>query len=103
MLQLTSRPKRQPNDYCLLPWREDRPQLPDNLPMAKKRLVSTERRLLKDKEVVVAYQNVLNDYLEKGYIHRMPPDEPKPECQWLLPHFPVVQPEKATAKGANSV
>ena len=81
-----------------VPWREDRPQLPNNLPMAKKRLVSTERRLLKDKEVYVAYQNVLSDYLEKGHICRVPPDEPKPECQWLLRHFLVVRPEKATTK-----
>ena len=81
-----------------VPWREERPQLPNNLPMAKKRLVSTERRLLKDREVSVAYQHVLNDYLERRYIRRVPPDEPKPECEWLLPHFPVVQPEKATTK-----
>ena len=81
-----------------VPCREDRPQWPDNLPMAKKRLVSTERRLLKDKEVSVAYQNVLNDCLEKGYIRRVPPNEPKPECQWFLAHFPVVRPEKATTK-----
>lgn len=81
-----------------VPWRDDRPQLPNNLPMAKKRLVSTERKLLKDKEVAVAYQQVLNDYLEKQYIRRVPPEEPKPECEWLLPHFPVVRPEKATTK-----
>ena len=66
--------------------------------MAKKRLVSTERRLFKDREVSVAYQHVLNDYLERQYIRRVPPDEPKPECEWLLPHFPVVRPEKATTK-----
>ena len=73
-------------------------QLPNNLSMAKKRLVSTERKLLKDKEVAVAYQQVLNDYLEKHYVRRVPPEEPKPECEWLLPHFPVVRPEKATTK-----
>ena len=66
--------------------------------MAKKRLVSTERRLLKDREVSVEYQHVLNDYLERRYIRRVPPDEPKPECEWLLPHFPVVRPGKATTK-----
>ena len=81
-----------------VPWRDDRPQLPNNLPMAKKRLVSTERKLMKDKEVAVAYQLVLNDYLDKKYIRRVPDDEPTPECQWLLPHFPVVRPEKATSK-----
>ena len=81
-----------------VPWRDERLQLPNNLPMAKKRLVSTKRKLMKDKEVAVAYQQVLNDYLDKKYIRRVPDDKPTPECQWLLPHFPVVQPEKATSK-----
>ena len=81
-----------------VPWRDERPQLPNNLPMARKRLVSTERRLMKDKEVAVAYQQVINDYLDKEYIRRVPDDERTPECQWLLPHFPIVRPEKATSK-----
>ena len=38
-----------------VPWRDERPQQPNNLPMARKRLVSTERRLMKDKEVAVAF------------------------------------------------
>ena len=66
--------------------------------MAKKRLVSTERKLLKDKGVATAYQQVLDDYLDKKYIRRVPPDEPRPDVEWLLPHFPVVRPEKSTSK-----
>ena len=81
-----------------VPWRDERPQLPNNLPMAKKRLVSTERKLIKDTEIAVAYQQVLNDYLNKKDICQIPDEEPTPECQWLLPHFPVVRPEKATSK-----
>ena len=81
-----------------VPWRDERPQLPNNLPMARKRLVSTKRRLIKDKEVAVAYQQVINDYLDKEYIRCVPDDERTPECQWLLPHFPIVRPEKATSK-----
>ena len=79
-------------------WKEDRPVLPNNMLLARTRLVSTERTLLKDKEVVVAYQQALDDYLDKKYIRRVPPDEHKPEYEWLLPHFPVVRPEKATTK-----
>ena len=37
-------------------------------------------------------------YLEKKYIRHVPDDEPTPHCQWLLPHFPVVRPDKATTK-----
>ena len=80
-----------------VPWRDERPQLPNNLLMAKKRGVFTERKLMKNKEVAVAYQQVFNEYLDK-YIRRVPNDEPTPDCQWLLPHFPVLRPDKATTK-----
>ena len=53
---------------------------------------------MKDTEIAVAYQQVLNDYLNKKDICHIPDEEPMPECQWLLPHFPVVRPEKATSK-----
>ena len=66
---------------------------PPTAQQSTKRLVSTEKKLLK-----VAYQQVLNDYLEKQYIRRVPPEEPKPGCEWPLPHFPVVWPQKATTK-----
>lgn len=56
-----------------VPWRNERPQLPSNLLMAKKRLVSTERKLLKDKGVAMAYQQVLDDCLDKQYIRCIPP------------------------------
>ena len=85
-----------------VPWRDERPQLPNNLPMAKKGLVSTERKLLKDKEVAVAYQQVLNDYLEKQYIRQVPPEEPKPECEWLLP-FSSSTTREGYYQGVNSV
>ena len=55
-----------------VPWRDERPQLPNNLLMAKKRLVSTERKLLKDKRVAVAYQQILDDYLDKLHLPRNP-------------------------------
>ena len=66
--------------------------------MAGKRLVSIERRLMKDKEVAVAYQQVIDEYLDKKCTRHVRDDERAPECQWLLPHFPFVRPEKATTK-----
>ena len=53
---------------------------------------------MKNKEVAVPYQHVLNDYLEKQYIRRVPKDEEKPQQEWLLPHFPVVRPERVSTK-----
>ena len=61
-------------------WRDERLQLPNNLPMPKKRLVSAERKLMKDTEIAVAYQQVLNDYLNKKDICHIPDEEPTPEC-----------------------
>ena len=81
-----------------VPWKKEKPSLPNNAELAKRRLRSTERKLAKDPEVAAAYQRVINEYLEKKYIRRVPPEEPKPECEWLLPHFPVVRPEKETTK-----
>ena len=79
-------------------WREERPKLPNNLLIAKKRLVSTERKLMKDKQVAASYQQVLNDYLTKNFIHCVPKNEPKPGYEWFLPHLPVVRSEKETCK-----
>ena len=62
-----------------VPWRDERSQLPNNLPMAKKRLMSTERKLMTNKGVAVSYQQVLNDYLDKKYIRLVPADKPKPD------------------------
>ena len=81
-----------------VPWRDGRLKLAPNSSLAKQRLDSTERKLLKDPELAAAYQGVSNKYLEKGYIRQVPSDEPKPECEWLLPHFPVVRPDKSTTK-----
>ena len=81
-----------------VPWKEDSPDLPSNLPTAKQRLLSTEKKLLKNKEVAVAYLHVLNDYLEKQYIRRVPKHEENPQQEWLLPHFSVIRPERASTK-----
>ena len=66
--------------------------------MARQRLLSTEKKLLKNKDVAVTYQQVLTDYLEKQYIRRVPKEEEKPKQEWLLPHFPVVRPERTSTK-----
>ena len=73
-----------------VPWRNDRPNLPPNVTLAKQRLISTECNLLKDPELAAAYQGVINEYLQKGYIRQVRKDEAKPECEWSLPHFPIV-------------
>lgn len=50
-----------------MPWKNDPKDLPDNYKTAHKRLASTEKRLLRDKELGKPYSKVIDDYKEKGY------------------------------------
>lgn len=88
------------NDHYVVavPWRNERPSLPNNRPLAEKRLESTERKLAKNPENVESYQKVIEEYSEKNYIRRGSPDEPTPTEEWLLPHFPVVRADRTTTK-----
>ena len=81
------------------PWKGDRPNLMNNRSQAEKRLYSTElQKLQRINDVRKAYQKVIEEYLQKGYIRRVPDDKPKPPNEWLLPHFPVIRPERSTTK-----
>ena len=69
----------------------------NNRSQAEKRLYSTEQKLQGNNDVRKAYQKFIEEYLQNGYIRRVP-DEPKPPNEWLLPHFPVIRPERSTTK-----
>ena len=86
------------NDHYVVavPWQDESPSLPKNRPLAEKCLKSTERKLVKDPAITEAYQKVIKKYLEKKYICRVSPNEPTPTLEWLLPHFPIVRPERST-------
>eukprot|EP00117_Sycon_ciliatum_P035424 scpid12780/ scgid2970/ len=79
-----------------IPWRGERPNLPDNFPAAVKRLRSTERRLSQD--AAAAYGKIIHDYVTKGYVREVLEEELSPGRQWFLPHFAVLRPDKETAK-----
>ena len=50
-----------------VPWKEQRPQLPNNRQMAESRLLSTERNLKKE-FVGKEYEKTIETYVEKGYL-----------------------------------
>lgn len=81
-----------------VPWKQDRPNLPNNQQMAERRLQLVEKKLQKDTQLANAYQGVIDDYLKKEYIRVVPTSEPRPESKWFLPHFPVVRPDRETTK-----
>jgi len=54
--------------------------------------------LAKDEKIATAYQQVIDEYLEQNNIRQIPPTEEKGEAEWLLPHFPVIRPDRETTK-----
>ena len=81
-----------------IPWKENRPKLPDNKNNALSRLGSTERKLKKDEIVSREYQHTIKSYLEKGYLRKVGKDEVIPPEVWYLPHFPIIRMDKTTTK-----
>ena len=70
----------------------------NNHKMAMKRLQNTEKRLLKNPDVMKAYDEVIDQYLNKGYIRKVSVSEKQPDSKWYLPHFAILKPDKATSK-----
>eukprot|EP00795_Rhopilema_esculentum_P003689 gene3689-14952_t len=81
-----------------VPWKEDSYRMVNNHKMAMKRLQNTEKRLLKNPDVMKAYDEVIDQYLDKGYIRKVPVSEKQPDSKWYLPHFAILKPNKATTK-----
>ena len=79
-----------------IPWKESAPELYDNYQMALKRLENTEKRLRKIPEVAEIYEQTIEKYVEKGYVHKV--CETSPGTKWLLPHFPIIRPDRETTK-----
>ena len=76
-----------------VPWKDDRSHLPSNRQMAEKHLRSAEKKLMHNESLAQAYNSVIGDYLNKGYIREVPRKEPKLSSEWFLPHFPVIRPD----------
>ena len=80
-----------------IPWREDRTKLPDNYKMALQRLENTEKKLQRSPNLSIAYKQVIESYMQKGYVRKVPEHE-QSSSKWFLPHFPVLRPDKETTK-----
>ena len=81
-----------------IPWKLNPAILSSNYEMALKRLKNIEKRLLKEHDLDLSYCNLITSYIDKSYISKG-----KKECvlnsqQWLLPHFPLLRPDKPTSK-----
>ena len=79
-----------------IPWKENKIELPNNYDVAVRRLQNTEKKLIKNPEIAMAYTEKIEDYVKKDYIRKVPSEESG--GKWYLPHFPVVRPERETTK-----
>ena len=79
-----------------IPFKDEHPRLPNNLPMAQQRLESLRRRLCHDEGLRNMYKTNMEELLSKSYAERTPRDEiSKPEgLIWYLPHHPVFNKNK---------
>ena len=75
-----------------MPWKPNAPELPNNYEMAVNRLISTEKRLLKDPKLAESYSEVISKYTQKAYISKVTPSKTE-EKAWYLPNFAIVRPE----------
>lgn len=78
-------------------WRSDEPSLPNNYNMAVRRMEALERKLAKDEELRKKVQGMIEEYLAKGYAHRITAAELEysmPGRVWYLPLGVVRNPRK---------
>ena len=78
-----------------IPWKENKPTLPDNYEMALSRLVNTEKRLKRSPAVAHANSQCIDQCIEKGYVRKIQEND-QSTSKWYLPHFPVLRPDKDT-------
>ncbi len=81
-----------------IPWKNNEPTLFNNYDMAFRRLQNTEKRLKKNVELEGVYSDIIDQYIQKGYIRKVAEEEKRPHRAWYLPHFPVLRPDKPTTK-----
>ncbi|XP_070569566.1 uncharacterized protein [Ptychodera flava] len=79
-----------------LPFKQDEVKLPDNRPLAVKRLARLKNRLMTDKQYKSDYITFMSDIIDKGYAEKVPTDdEPQTDGRrWYIPHHGVYHPKK---------
>ena len=77
-------------------WKEDDVYLPDSYDVALHRLKAIESKMSRYQNFSNAYQNIVEGYIEKSYVRKVPEDELGRQHgrKWYLPHFGVVNPNK---------
>ncbi|XP_054607429.2 uncharacterized protein [Nothobranchius furzeri] len=77
-----------------LPFKQSRPELPNNKPCAVQRLKCLERRLKRDQKYQADYMNFMKDIISRGEAERIPEEELDRQSAWYIPHHGVYHPKK---------
>ncbi|KAG1927518.1 hypothetical protein F2P79_024188 [Pimephales promelas] len=82
-----------------LPWRPDKPELPDNYRIAKKRFEGLKRRLRSDVVMYHRYNEVVNGYLQQGIVEDVVENGSSSNAvKYYMPHHAVLREDKVTTK-----
>ena len=76
-----------------LPWKYEKPSLPNNRSMAVKRLDLLRRRLKKDVDLKSKYKEAVEEYISLGHAQKIRNGQVGSPV-WYLPHHPLVHPQK---------
>ncbi|XP_065889733.1 uncharacterized protein [Dysidea avara] len=70
------------------PWKEDKPYLPSNFNICKKRTIALVNKLKQTPELLSIYDNIIKDQQQRGFIETVT-DHDATENTHYLPHRPV--------------
>ena len=78
-----------------LPFKNDRPNLPDNMVCAIHRLRCLERKLKRNKQYYKDYKTFMDETITRGDAERVPEEDINKAPAWYIPHHGVYHPPKA--------
>ncbi|XP_049319056.1 uncharacterized protein LOC125780640 [Astyanax mexicanus] len=77
-----------------LPFKKDRPNLPDNKVCAFHRLKCLERKLRRDEQYNKDYKSFMDETITRGDAERVPKEDMHKTPAWYIPHHGVYHPRK---------
>ncbi|XP_073667523.1 uncharacterized protein [Paramisgurnus dabryanus] len=77
-----------------LPFKEDRPNLPNNKGCAIHRLKCLEKRLKRNEKYYRDYVDFMNETIARGDAEKVPAEEADMNPAWYIPHHGVYHPQK---------
>ncbi|KRZ08573.1 hypothetical protein T4B_14298 [Trichinella pseudospiralis] len=81
-----------------LPWKSPEVQVPNNYEQAEQRLQQLEKRLSNNSERAKEYDEVIKNYMDRGWIEETDEKEGIPGKTWYLPHHAVYRDDKTTTR-----